>query len=282
MQALKSEDDQESDASSYEKVRLDIAERFAVNTVSLYDWLTGIPTEYFDTSPLEELDLVSPPALREAVRPFVGALKKQYRMHASLSRVPRDLFYFGAALHDGKADGERGCRAVLIQVAGENDSNGETNAQESAEICRLLEELNASDASKNGKTGIMVITPYRDQQALLSGAFAELRERGVIGNLDVDTYTLDSCQGREAEYVFVSLVRSRATPFLDMPKRWNVALTRAKEGLFVVGNVDAYLGEAAKARRESRADSSGRRRPLMSLIARIVEDYDRQIAESPT
>jgi replicative DNA helicase len=37
-----------------------------------------------------------------------------------------------------------------------------------------------------------------------------------------------------------------------------------------------------KARRESRADSSGRRRPLMSLIARIVEDYDRQIAESPT
>jgi len=117
---------------------------------------------------------------------------------------------------------------------------------------------------------------------MLSDAVDGLRDRGQIDRLDVDAYTLDSCQGREAEYVLVSLVRSKATPFFDMPKRWNVALTRAMLGLFIVGNIDAYLREAVEARRHPRSqprERGGPARPLMSLLARILEAYDRQIAE---
>jgi AAA domain len=95
---------------------------------------------------------------------------------------------------------------------------------------------------------------------------------------------LDRCQGREAEYVLISLVRSRATPFLDMPKRWNVALTRAMQGLFIVGNIDAYLAAAASARRDPRAQprpgDATPARPMMSLLARIIEEYDHLIAGS--
>ena len=112
---------------------------------------------------------------------------------------------------------------------------------------------------------------------MISEAMDKLREGGEISRLDVDAYTLDSCQGREAEYVLISLVRSRATPFFDMPKRWNVALTRAKSGLFIVGNIEAYLGEAKKARLASR--SQPLEKPLMSLLARLLEAYDSQIAE---
>ncbi len=247
-----------------------IARRFAINTVSVYDWLTGFPTSDFDVSPLREIGAFARPSLYDAVRPFVGTLKRQYRMHASLSRVPRALFYFDRALFDGRA-GTHGCRVRLLQV--DAGDEGESNQGEVEAIADLIRQ--ARGGSLNG---IMVITPYRAQEALLQKALGALP--------GVDVCTLDRCQGREADCVIISLVRSRATPFFDMPKRWNVALTRAKEGLFVVGDVDAYLREAAEARRDLRAvgarGRAGETRPSMSLLARIIEAYDQQVRGSPT
>lgn len=267
-------------------LRADIAARFAVNTISVYDWLHGIPSDCFDISPLMELQTLSQPGLREAVAPFAGTLKKQYRMHSSISRVPRDLFYFGEALHDGKRDLTAECRVLFEQVSESDEAGSETNSHECERIRLRLSELNATVPAQDRKPEIMLITPYRDQRAMLAEAIDDLRDRGQIDRLDVEALTLDSCQGREAEYVFISLVRSRATPFFDMPKRWNVALTRAMQGLVLVGNIDAYLQEAAKARRDPRSRTSrngsggiDRPRPLMSLLARILEAYDRQIAE---
>lgn len=260
-----------------------IAERLAVNTVSVYDWLTGIPIEHFDASPLCELGALPPTALCEKVRPFVGTLKKQYRMHSSLSRVPRELFYFGEALHDGVLDEKPGCRVSLLQVEGSSD-DGESNGRESEVICKLLESLNDGEAEGSHQPRIMIITPYRKQEALLGKAIGSLRARGACEKLDVEVCTLDRCQGREAEYVLISLVRKRASTFLDMPKRWNVALTRAMQGLFIIGNIDVYLGEARTARQHPRAQPSATdskpARVKMSLLATILEAYDRQIADS--
>lgn len=269
-------------AEAHHSIRDEIAARYAINTVSVYDWLTGIPAEFFDVSPLLELQRLSHPDLCAAVRSFVGVLKKQYRMHASLSRIPRELFYYNEALHDGKKDETADCRVVFVQVSEGGDAGSETNSHECERICRLLTDLNARMPDQEKKPGIMVITPYRDQKALLADAIDGLKHRGQIDRLDVDAYTLDSCQGREAEYVLISLVRSKATPFFDMPKRWNVALTRAMLGLFIVGNIDSYLREAVEARRHPRSqprEKGGPARPLMSLLARILEAYDRQIAE---
>lgn len=248
-----------------------IAERFAVNVISVYDWLTGIRTADFDTDPLRQLDGVARAALCESVQPFVGTLKKQYRMHSSLSRVPRQLFYFGEALHDGKGE-ENGCRVNLRQVDGEGEE-GESNGRECVAIAQLLEALNEDGAASGRRPGIMVVTPYGAQEQRLQATVRQLQARGVIGNLDVEVCTFDRCQGREAEYVFISLVRRHATAFLDMPKRWNVALTRAKQQVFLVGDIDAYLNEARVARRGGRSS-----RRTMSLLARIIEAYDHQSA----
>lgn len=253
-----------------------IAGRFAINAVSVYDWLTRVPAEHFDTSPLRELAGVVQPqqALREAVRPYVGTLRKQYRMHSSLSRVPRELFYFGEALDDGAPDRQPGCRVQLLPVRAPRQE-GETNEVEAQAICDVLAGLNAQEHGE--RPHILVITPYRAQERLLGERVEALRGSGGLARVDVEVCTLDRCQGREAEYVFISLVRSHATPFLDAPKRWNVALTRAMQGLFIVGDIAAYQREAESARQDVRARSRDGR-PLMSLLARIVEAYARQIA----
>jgi superfamily I DNA and/or RNA helicase len=235
-----------------------------------------VPTEHFDTSPLRELDSVtrSLVALREAVKPFVGTLRKQYRMHSSLSRVPRELFYFGEALDDGAPDKQPGCRVMLMQVAAGGDEK-EANDREAKSICEVLEALDATDDSCVHRPNILVITPYCAQERKIGQMIHSMQERGGLGHLNIEVCTLDRCQGREAEYVFISLVRGRATPFLDVPKRWNVALTRGMQGLFIFGDINAYREEADAARRGVRARTRDGR-PLMSLLARIVEAYDRQ------
>lgn len=261
-----------------------IAMRLAINAVSVYDWLTGTSATHFDTSPLRELAALCSPSLVDAIRPFVGTLKKQYRMHPSLSRVPRELFYFGQALLDGRAEEKPVCRVRLVQVEADREKC-ESSPREVEEISNLVRQLNRCAPVKAQRPQIMVITPYRKQEARLVEAMKQLGAQGEVDNVDVDACTLDRCQGREADYVLLSLVRSRATTFLDMPKRWNVALTRAREGLFIVGNVHAYLREAADARSELNSQSWGRRggvaegekRPRMSLLARIIEAYHRQI-----
>jgi len=79
-------------------------------------------------------------------------------------------------------------------------------------------------------TGIAVITPYSAQAA-------RLRELLDQPGLEVDT--IDAFQGREKDAVLLSLVRSNGegqVGFLSELRRMNVALTRARRHLFVVGD----------------------------------------------
>jgi hypothetical protein len=265
-----------AESYAYDLHRL-IGDRFAINAVSIYDWLTGVPAECFEDPPLAHLrDMGFPPArLLEAVRPFVGVLQKQYRMHSTLSKLPRDLFYFGEALEDGKADAKGGCRVVLIQVAGRGAPGDEINEAEAEEICRNLEKLKQVTRASDEPPRVMIITPYKKQELYLEQEVARLQLEGGPSPFHVEICTLDRCQGREEEYVFISLVKNRATSFLDAPKRWNVALTRAKEGLFIFGDIDSYLAQANEVYRGVLPGEVAR----TSLLARILWTYDRQIAE---
>ena len=77
---------------------------------------------------------------------------------------------------------------------------------------------------------IAVIAPYSAQVRLI-------RERLPIAGLEIDT--VDGFQGREKEAVVISLVRSNAERqigFLEDTRRMNVALTRARRKLIVIGD----------------------------------------------
>lgn len=254
-----------------------IAERYAVNTVSVYDWLTGIPTDDFDIEPLSRLSELENHELIGAVAPHVGSLKKQYRMHASVSAVPRELFYFGEALQDGVPPEDNESRVKLMQVEA-TGPGGESNQNEIDVIVSVIRGLATQGTSTLGArpTSIMVITPYSEQERQLRRCLEPLAPRLREAGVEYEISTLDRCQGREADYVFISLVRSRASIFMDMPKRWNVALTRAKEGLFIVGNIEAFLEEAR--RQQPGAPGRRGRNPgvrSMTVLARILEEFSR-------
>ncbi len=86
---------------------------------------------------------------------------------------------------------------------------------------------------------VAVIAPYSAQVALLRTMAAA---RGVPESVEIDT--VDAFQGREKDAILLSLVRSNAEGaigFLADLRRMNVAITRARRHLFVVGD-SATLG----------------------------------------
>lgn len=77
---------------------------------------------------------------------------------------------------------------------------------------------------------IAVIAPYAAQVRLL-------RERLAVPELEIDS--VDGFQGREKEAVIISLVRSNPEGeigFLADVRRMNVAMTRARRKLLIIGN----------------------------------------------
>jgi superfamily I DNA and/or RNA helicase len=67
-----------------------------------------------------------------------------------------------------------------------------------------------------------------------------------LEGVQVEINTIDAVQGREADLVIFSTVRSNANlkvGFLDSDKRINVALSRAKKGLILIGD-SVFLSSA--------------------------------------
>lgn len=69
-------------------------------------------------------------------------------------------------------------------------------------------------------------------QNLLSGVHSEAFEIKAV-----QVSTVDAFQGAEKEIIVLSCVRTRQIGFIDSEKRTNVALTRAKRHLLIVGNL---------------------------------------------
>ncbi|XP_017877191.1 putative helicase mov-10-B.1 [Ceratina calcarata] len=93
------------------------------------------------------------------------------------------------------------------------------------------------DGRKIGQNDIAIITPFREQKMMIEN---KLRNHSMWTSVG----TIETFQGQEREVIILSTVRSETfchngkehIGFLSNPKRFNVALTRAKQLLIIVGN----------------------------------------------
>jgi ATP-dependent RNA/DNA helicase IGHMBP2 len=171
----------------------------------------------------------------------------QYRMHAEIGAFSSQEFYettlvphASVAAHllrdlPHVSDSELTATPLeFIDTAGagydetpEPDGESRLNPQEAAVVQRRVTQLLEHGVAPRE---IAVITPYAAQAR-------HLRQLLGIEELEVDT--VDGFQGREKEAVIISLVRSNPRGeigFLGDIRRMNVALTRARRKLVVVGD----------------------------------------------
>lgn len=86
---------------------------------------------------------------------------------------------------------------------------------------------------------IGIITPYEGQRSYV---VQHMQFNGALKKelyKEIEVASVDAFQGREKDYIIVTCVRSNENlgiGFLTNAKRLNVALTRAKYGLVIVGN----------------------------------------------
>lgn len=109
----------------------------------------------------------------------------------------------------------------------ETDGSSRNNPGEADVVVRQVQELLSSGVTP---CEIAIITPYAAQVRLL---------RTLIDSPAIEIDTVDGFQGREKEAVVISLVRSNTSGevgFLRDTRRTNVALTRARRKLIVVGD----------------------------------------------
>jgi hypothetical protein len=166
-------------------------------------------------------------------------LAEQHRMNARIMAFPSEALYAGALrAHPAVADrAVDGAPLEVVDTAGrgfeEETPEGSDSKQNPGEADLVASEVRRVLALGLPPGEVAVISPYDAQVQRLRQLLAAEVENG----LEVDT--VDGFQGREKEAVIVSLVRSNdggEVGFLADVRRMNVALTRARSKLVVVGD----------------------------------------------
>lgn len=174
----------------------------------------------------------------------VATLRTQYRMHEDIAEFPSQEFYGGQLSH-GIANRYQTLGVLppltAVDVTGTEQQTPGASLYNEAEIDAVVQEVTRLRRAEVPPDAIGVISPYSGQVSKLRAAIGREFDSAVVEDLLVDT--IDSFQGSEREAVIISFVRSNpqnAGGFLmfpqEGPRRLNVALTRAKKRLVIVGD----------------------------------------------
>ena len=183
----------------------------------------------------------------------VTLLKTQYRMNERIMRFSSDWFY-GGMVEAAPQIKYRGILDLDIpmtwldtsEVAGKEEFVGESfgriNRAEADLTLNVLQEY----FTKIGKQRILderidvgIISPYRAQVQLLRRLVRKKEFFKPFRSL-VTVNTVDGFQGQERDVIIISLVRANAEGqigFLSDLRRMNVAITRARMKLIIMGDV---------------------------------------------
>ncbi|PIK61853.1 hypothetical protein BSL78_01184 [Apostichopus japonicus] len=171
-----------------------------------------------------------------------NVLRTQYRCHPRISAIANELFYQGKLL-DGVDQSQRKELAEgfptlsFYNVAGGREcrttGGSFLNDKEAVFLVTMLEMLMVSGVEPSQ---VGVITLYKAQVSHISTLLLQSRLVGLRDLKAIQISTVDAFQGGEKDIIILSCVRSDFMGFAASDKRTNVALTRSKHHLLIVGN----------------------------------------------
>mmetsp|Transcript_122692 Transcript_122692/g.308566 ORF Transcript_122692/g.308566 Transcript_122692/m.308566 type:complete len:1646 (-) Transcript_122692:74-5011(-) len=171
-------------------------------------------------------------------------LLQQRRMHPKISRLIRP-YYPELRDHSSTSNYPEimgvDARTFFLRHNSFEDDEGESHSKSNTFEANFISAL-CSHLVVSGyeESQITVLSPYLGQVRTLK---AKMRRDPSIMNVLVTA--VDNYQGEENDIIVISLVRSnrnRSMGFLAVENRINVALTRARHGMFIVGNADMLRG----------------------------------------
>lgn len=197
-------------------------------------------------------------------------LEEQYRMVRPIGDLISTCFYNGV-LKSPREAGLEGYstlagRAVswidTSKLGKQRREHGETSFTNRAEADLLLRQLESIDKAvghglikvpSGARLEVLAIAPYKSQVELLRRQIAQLTIRSPFEYLQVDVLSVDAVQGREADLALITLTRSNSQGRLgflgvDYWRRINVALSRARFGLTIIGDAEFIRGTSGALR----------------------------------
>jgi superfamily I DNA and/or RNA helicase len=167
--------------------------------------------------------------------PSVHTLLVQRRMHPEIAMLVSSLFYSGQRWQNTREDEKRFKKAVWWVDSGDSKPDPEPNGTSYSHKReqQIVESIGRGHDCQRGQ--LLVVTPYSAQAAAIK----------ILVGEKTRVRTIDGCQGIEAEIVAVSFVQF-TTDFVRDPRRVNVALSRARDCLYLIGNFKG-LRDAAHA-----------------------------------
>ncbi|XP_021250393.1 protein ZGRF1 isoform X3 [Numida meleagris] len=168
-------------------------------------------------------------------------LRTQYRCHPAISAIANELFYEGNLI-DGVSEKERSPlldwlpTLCFYSVNGLEQTERDNSFYNMAEVHFTVKLIQSLIASGIDGSAVGVITFYKSQMCKIQNLLRSVHSEAFPMKA-VQVSTVDAFQGAEKEIIVLSCVRTRQIGFTDSEKRMNVALTRAKRHLLIVGNL---------------------------------------------
>ncbi|GJN21866.1 hypothetical protein PR202_gb09387 [Eleusine coracana subsp. coracana] len=185
-------------------------------------------------------------------------LDVQYRMHPRISKFPVSSFYENRitngpnVLHRSyerrHLTGPMYGSYSFINIDSGSESTGKgdrslLNTVEVAAVVRIVQRLFKESVDTRSRVRVGVVSPYKGQVRAIQEKLGKKYE--MHEGFSVKVRSVDGFQGAEEDVIIFSAVRSNSSGkigFLADLNRTNVALTRAKHCLWILGNAKTLAG----------------------------------------
>jgi len=211
---------------------------------------------------------------------FKHFLKFNYRSHESIAKIYSDTFYNGEIetknilVREHKLNFNKKVyfysTSKLDNRFDKQSGTGKRNDINRDEIIKIIIEIEKQAKENNIKKSVGIITPYLAQRDNIKTKFRQIQND--FNMLDIEINSVDAFQGSDRDIIIYDIVRSQNDDnvnieFVADEKRLNVALSRTKELLFIVGDAEFIYKASLK-------DKNNPFKEIIEILSKDKNNYE--------